>query len=145
VLADGEELSSPMRRLTVTVAAIDTEAPSVTFVGPGGNTRRIAVLYPEDRDSVWVLVQTGIEKGRERESGHGLVLEDETRRLRCAELKVSNVERRLSVRLPSAGTEAIHATPIANHQLSRVHRQSVQRSDCACRPSRVSPRGGFEF
>ena len=40
--------------LTVTITAIDTEAPSVTFIGPGGNTRTIQVLYPEKLDGVSV-------------------------------------------------------------------------------------------
>ncbi len=40
--------------LMVTVTAIDTEAPSVTFMGPGGNTRTIQVLYPEKLDGVSV-------------------------------------------------------------------------------------------
>ncbi len=33
--------------LTVTIMAIDTEIPSVTFTGPGGNTRTIHVMHPE--------------------------------------------------------------------------------------------------
>ena len=40
--------------LMVTVTSIDTEAPSVTFMGPGGNTRTIQVLYPEKLDGVSV-------------------------------------------------------------------------------------------
>ena len=40
--------------LTVTVTAIDTEAPSITFMGPGGNTRTIEVLYPEKLEGVSV-------------------------------------------------------------------------------------------
>ena len=40
--------------LMVTVTAIDTEAPSVTFMGPGGNTRTIEVLFPEKLDGVSV-------------------------------------------------------------------------------------------
>ena len=32
---------------TVTIVAIDTAAPSVTFKGPAGNTRTVKVLHPE--------------------------------------------------------------------------------------------------
>ena len=32
--------------LTVTIMAIDTEIPSVTFTGPGSNTRTIHVMHP---------------------------------------------------------------------------------------------------
>lgn len=38
--------------LTVTISAIDTEVPSVTFTGPGGNSRTIQVLHPEKLEGV---------------------------------------------------------------------------------------------
>lgn len=38
--------------LTVTITAIDTALPSVTFTGPGGNSRTIPVLYPEKLEGV---------------------------------------------------------------------------------------------
>ena len=47
-------LAARSTTLTVTVTAIDTEAPSITFMGPGGNTRTIEVLYPEKLDGVSV-------------------------------------------------------------------------------------------
>jgi hypothetical protein len=40
--------------LTVTIAAIDLKAPSVTFKGPEGNTRTIKVAYPEKLQDVKV-------------------------------------------------------------------------------------------
>jgi len=47
-------ISGRSTTLTVTVTAIDTEAPSVTFMGPRGNTRTIQVLYPEKLERVSV-------------------------------------------------------------------------------------------
>ena len=38
--------------VTVLITAIDREAPSVTFQGPGGNTRTIKVLHPERLEGV---------------------------------------------------------------------------------------------
>ena len=38
--------------LVVTITAIDNEAPSVTFMGPEGNTRTIRVMYPEKLEGV---------------------------------------------------------------------------------------------
>ena len=38
--------------LVVTITAIDTEAPSVTFTGPAGNSRTIRVMYPEKLEGV---------------------------------------------------------------------------------------------
>lgn len=38
--------------LAVTITAIDTATPSVTFMGPGGNTRTIRVMYPEKLEGV---------------------------------------------------------------------------------------------
>ena len=41
--------SSPARRkVTVTITAIDEKAPTITFKGPGGNTRTIKVKHPEE-------------------------------------------------------------------------------------------------
>lgn len=41
-------------KVTVLITAIDTKAPSVTFKGPGGNTRTIKVLHPEKLEGVKV-------------------------------------------------------------------------------------------
>lgn len=38
--------------VTVLITAIDTKAPSVTFKGPGGNTKTIKVLHPEKLQGV---------------------------------------------------------------------------------------------
>ena len=40
--------------VTVLITAIDPKAPSVTFEGPGGNTRTIKVLHPEKLEGVRV-------------------------------------------------------------------------------------------
>jgi Cu/Ag efflux protein CusF len=40
--------------VTVSITAIDPKAPSVTFKGPGGNTRTIKVLHPEKLEAVKV-------------------------------------------------------------------------------------------
>ena len=40
--------------VTVLITAIDPKAPSVTFQGPGGNTRTIKVLHPEKLEGVSV-------------------------------------------------------------------------------------------
>jgi len=40
--------------VTVSITAIDPKAPSVTFKGPGGNTRTIKVLHPEKLEGVKV-------------------------------------------------------------------------------------------
>ena len=40
--------------VTVLITAIDPTAPSVTFKGPGGNTRTIKVLHPERLEGVSV-------------------------------------------------------------------------------------------
>jgi hypothetical protein len=39
---------------TVLITAIDPKAPSVTFQGPGGNTRTIKVMHPEKLEGVSV-------------------------------------------------------------------------------------------
>jgi len=41
-------------KVTVTITAIDEKAPSVTFMGPAGNTRTIKVKYPEKLKTVKV-------------------------------------------------------------------------------------------
>ena len=38
--------------VTVLITAIDPKAPSVTFQGPGGNTRTVKVLHPERLEDV---------------------------------------------------------------------------------------------
>ena len=38
--------------MTVLITAIDPKAPSVTFKGPGGNTKTIKVLHPEKLEGV---------------------------------------------------------------------------------------------
>ena len=40
--------------VTVLITAIDPKAPSVTFTGPGGNSRTIKVLHPEKLEGVSV-------------------------------------------------------------------------------------------
>ena len=40
--------------VTVLITAIDSKVPSVTFQGPGGNTRTIKVLHPEKLEGVSV-------------------------------------------------------------------------------------------
>ena len=40
--------------VTVTIAAIDLKAPSVTFKGPAGNTKTIKVMHPEKLQGVSV-------------------------------------------------------------------------------------------
>ena len=40
--------------VTVTIVAIDPKVPSVTFKGPGGNTRTIKVMHPEKLQGVSV-------------------------------------------------------------------------------------------
>ena len=41
-------------KVTVWITAIDPKVPSVTFKGPGGNTRTIKVLHPEKLEGVKV-------------------------------------------------------------------------------------------
>lgn len=41
-------------KVTVLITAIDPKVPSVTFKGPGGNTRTIKVLHPEKLEGVSV-------------------------------------------------------------------------------------------
>jgi len=41
-------------KVTVLITAIDPKAPSVTFKGPGGNTRTIKVMHPEKLQGVSV-------------------------------------------------------------------------------------------